>query len=194
MAIVSQLSFEDGKTCTKCGEWKPFCEFEKAKGYKNGLRSFCRPCRRIESRANAKRWYHENKERQKITRAKWYAEKGQDYYRSWQSKNRKHVNKVRAEYRKRTNSHDVAIRYARKRGAGGRHTPQEWIELRERYGNRCLNCGSPHNLTRDHILPVSMGGPDFIWNIQPLCQRCNTQKYNRHLNLRPDRQLPPHIA
>lgn len=32
----------------------------------------------------------------------------------------------------------------------------------------------------DHILPLSLGGPNEAWNIQFLCQRCNSHKSNMH--------------
>jgi 5-methylcytosine-specific restriction endonuclease McrA len=28
-------------------------------------------------------------------------------------------------------------------------------------------------LTRDHVMPLVMGGDDCIWNLQPLCKPCN---------------------
>lgn len=33
-------------------------------------------------------------------------------------------------------------------------------------------------MNRDHILPKSKGGPETIWNLQPMCCKCNTRKAN----------------
>lgn len=31
-------------------------------------------------------------------------------------------------------------------------------------------------MTVDHIIPRSSGGPDLLWNKQPMCEYCNTRK------------------
>ena len=52
--------------------------------------------------------------------------------------------------------------------------------LRERIyrrdGYRCLRCGAVHDLTLDHIYPVSLGGTDAEDNLQTLCRSCNSSK------------------
>lgn len=45
-----------------------------------------------------------------------------------------------------------------------------------RDGHKCLKCGSIHNLTIDHIVPVSRGGKEEINNYQTLCEDCNQNK------------------
>jgi 5-methylcytosine-specific restriction endonuclease McrA len=45
---------------------------------------------------------------------------------------------------------------------------------RDRY--RCRFCGSHHDLTIDHIYPVSRGGTNELTNLQTLCRRCNSSK------------------
>ncbi|MDJ1154491.1 HNH endonuclease [Macrococcus caseolyticus] len=76
-------------------------------------------------------------------------------------------------------SHLKARRYARERGAEGSHTKKEWDELKEKFENKCAFCKGEKKLTKDHIIPLSKGGTDYIYNIQPLCRNCNSQKHNK---------------
>lgn len=75
-------------------------------------------------------------------------------------------------------AHLKARRYALEKGAIGSHTLEEWDMLKNSYGNVCAFCGSNEKLTKDHIIPLSKGGSDFIENIQPLCRSCNSRKHN----------------
>lgn len=59
---------------------------------------------------------------------------------------------------------------------GGAHTRAEWLALCEQYGNRCLRCGKKRPLSKDHVIPVLLGGSNDISNIQPLCRSCNSSK------------------
>ena len=34
-------------------------------------------------------------------------------------------------------------------------------------------------MTKDHILPKSLGGPDHLNNMQSMCKRCNENKSNK---------------
>ena len=70
----------------------------------------------------------------------------------------------------------------------GRHTREEWLELKRFYKFRCVKCGVreysirngwPITLEKDHVHEISLGGCDCIGNIQPLCQGCNTSKNGR---------------
>jgi 5-methylcytosine-specific restriction endonuclease McrA len=70
------------------------------------------------------------------------------------------------------------LRMFRNHGTGC--SPKEWVAIVKAYGNRCagFEC-APHKadkLTRDHVIPISQGGPDMAHNIQPLCQPCNSRK------------------
>jgi hypothetical protein len=91
-------------------------------------------------------------------------------------------------------------RRARIAGSGGSYTGQEWLDLKEKYGNKCLCCGRTEEelqlvnleLVADHILPVSKGGTSSIDNIQPLCHAlakgsrggCNNKKFDKYIDYR----------
>ena len=44
----------------------------------------------------------------------------------------------------------------------------------ERDAYRCQHCGDWHDLTLDHIIPESKGGPTTFENLQVLCRSCNS--------------------
>ncbi len=74
-------------------------------------------------------------------------------------------------------AHLKARRYAREKGAEGSHSLDEWNKLKEGCDHLCLHCGEEKKLTKDHIIPLSEGGSDYIENIQPLCRNCNSKKW-----------------
>lgn len=45
---------------------------------------------------------------------------------------------------------------------------------RDRY--RCVTCATHLDLTADHIVPESLGGPTEFENLQTLCRSCNARK------------------
>jgi len=50
----------------------------------------------------------------------------------------------------------------------------------ERDNFTCKRCGSRRDLTCDHIVPESQGGPTIEENLQTLCRRCNSRKGTRN--------------
>jgi hypothetical protein len=63
---------------------------------------------------------------------------------------------------------------------GGHHTQEEWEQLCAYYNYSCVRCGKTgERLTKDHVIPVTKGGKDYISNIQPLCISCNSRKYTK---------------
>ncbi len=81
-------------------------------------------------------------------------------------------------------SHLKARRYAREKSASGSHTLGEWNELKAKHNHKCAYCGEEKKLTKDHIIPLSEGGKDYINNIQPLCRNCNSKKW-KHIHQHP---------
>jgi len=70
----------------------------------------------------------------------------------------------------------------------GSHTEREWLNLLAQWNWLCFYCGEPikrgssdpdHEATKDHMVPISRGGVDFIGNIAPTCLRCNLLKGNK---------------
>src|ERR1035437_2924333 len=70
-----------------------------------------------------------------------------------------------------------ANRRARVLGAEGSHTFGEWRALLEDSGYACSYCGCTDKpLARDHVIPISRGGSNYISNIVPACKPCNSSK------------------
>jgi 5-methylcytosine-specific restriction endonuclease McrA len=82
-----------------------------------------------------------------------------------------------------------ANRRALKRQAPGYFTAEEWLDRLADYGGTCPCCLKRRKLTVDHIVPLAEGGTNWIWNIQPLCLRCNSAKGNRHATYYPPMEL-----
>ena len=86
------------KTCTKCGETKPFTEFYKRKGSKDGYRSDCKSCRR----AHVRQYYQENKEKV-IEYNRWYKEEHKEerkeYNRRYNQENKEKIAEKKRRHR-----------------------------------------------------------------------------------------------
>jgi hypothetical protein len=58
-----------------------------------------------------------------------------------------------------------------------RHKDPIWAALRvvalKRDGKRCLFCDDINNLHVHHIKPLSMGGPNELFNLVTLCASCH---------------------
>jgi len=61
---------------------------------------------------------------------------------------------------------------------------KEWKDIKEKYGNKCLKCGSKENISMDHVIPLAKGGEHDVKNIQPLCRHCNSVKNAKHEDYR----------
>jgi hypothetical protein len=49
-------------------------------------------------------------------------------------------------------------------------------QVLERDGYRCVTCGTHLDLSCDHIIPESKGGPTTFENLQAMCRTCNSKK------------------
>ncbi len=120
-----------------------------------------------------KHWRENNLERNRQIKRDWRKRNpGSEYEgnKRWITENKERM------------AHLKARRYARERGAEGNHTLEEWQVLKAKFNNICVSCFEGKLLSKDHIIPLSKGGTDYINNIQPLCHSCNSRKYNKVIN------------
>ncbi len=59
-------------------------------------------------------------------------------------------------------------------------TIREWLHEHEK-PDECIYCGAKGDLTTEHILPRSRGGPDHPDNAIRVCITCNTKKGSKRL-------------
>lgn len=124
-----------------------------------GRRAYCNPCRSIREAAN----YAKRKEAAAIKR-RLYREQNLEKVRLWSRL---------GEHRRRDAS---------------KIAPEDWQWVLDTYGSLCLACGSADPPTIDHVKPVSLGGTNDRFNLQPLCLSCNCSKHAKHIDYRP---FPP---
>lgn len=169
---LSSKYFE-GTPCVKCGSTtryinKKCCVACNHKQDQKWRQENPQKCHDI-----GQKWYRANLEKTRTRAKNWYRanpEKVRERVKNWQQTNPERVR----ESHQISTAKNRAIRLQ----AEGSYTTQEWITLRERYGNRCLCCGRHQSelkrvLEQDHIVPVTKGGSNWISNIQPLCRTCN---------------------
>lgn len=118
-------------------------------------------------------WTANNKERVDASKRSYYELEREEVIarsKKWAEGNPEEVRRTKANNRRK--------RRAAKHASHGSFTAEEFKELCERYGNKCLACGDAEAvLEADHVVPLTKGGSDNISNIQPLCGSCNRKKF-----------------
>jgi 5-methylcytosine-specific restriction endonuclease McrA len=189
------------KTCTKCRETKPLEQYSRslgAKASKSGYKPRCKSC----LAAEAKDWATRNADRVKRTqdeyraanpeyikarRAAHYAanaEREKALSRLWHEANAEKAAAISRDWRRANYGKVLAYartRRARHRGAEGSHTAEDIAALFAKQRGTCAVCKC--KLTKyhiDHVIPLVLGGSNYITNIQLLCPTCNTSKGAKH--------------
>ena len=72
----------------------------------------------------------------------------------------------------------------------GRHTREQWLEMKAEFGGRCVICGGSDRIECSHIVPVRFVGDSSngMENIQPTCCRCNISEKYFLVDFRPARR------
>lgn len=182
------------KVCHRCWIEKPIGEFNKQVRNPDGLQYWCRECKNAWRRER----YATNPEFKKKRRTegqKWLDDHKEERIEASRAIARRYVanhpERILANSRLYRKSHPgwasfhQQKRRTRLAEVGGSFTYKEWIDLCEKYDNRCLACGRKIQLTIDHVIPITReGSTNNIENIQPLCGTCNSRKHNRIIDYR----------
>jgi 5-methylcytosine-specific restriction endonuclease McrA len=99
-----------------------------------------------------------------------------------------HPDRVRATMAAWQKAHPAGVaahnakRRARIRDVEGKYTAAEVKQLLARQKCLCAACKTSieSGYHRDHVVPLALGGSNFIRNIQLLCPTCNRKKHDKH--------------
>ena len=118
-------------------------------------------------------WAADNEEKAAASKLAYYEREREEVIarsKKWAESNPEKVRQAKAN--------NLRKRRAARHASRGNFTVEEFKELCESYGNKCLACGDTRApLDADHVVPLTEGGSDNIGNIQPLCGSCNRKKF-----------------
>lgn len=141
------------RKCSKCGKllvWNNI-NFYKDKRYRYGLSYICKQC----SKKKGRKWEKNNKERRKETSKKYREDNPEKMF------------------------NNNIVRRLREENQGNGITKEQWIEMMEFFDWRCAYSGiqlNKNNRSIDHIIPLSKGGANEVWNMCPMYMPYNSSK------------------
>jgi 5-methylcytosine-specific restriction endonuclease McrA len=153
-----------------------YAEYEKARAtlpHRVEARRRCQEEHKEQISEYKKRWAADNEEKVAASKLAYYEREREEVIarsKKWAEENSERVQQAKANNRRK--------RRAARHASHGNFTAEEFKELCERYGNKCLACGDAEAvLEADHVVPLTRGGSDEISNVQPLCGSCNRKKF-----------------
>lgn len=169
------------KECTVCKLSLKISEFSKNIKNRDGYLHQCKKC----VRKRVLKWRSENPEEAKSRRKVQYFKRRDKNIMDaveWGKVNREKrnvaKNKWRAKNKPLTNHYTKMYLYRQKRAAGS-HTLEEYLSKLYMFSGKCAYCRERLADTRDHVIPLSKGGTNFIDNIVPACRSCNSSKRDK---------------
>lgn len=169
------------KWCSSCHETKLITEYHTCRGKPLGMCKMCE-CNRSKENKEATKYYYrsEVKEKRRKASSQWHRthdkEHKQEIYARHNARKRERY-ATDAAYRESV----IASNRAYKDNLQGDLTGDDWLNVLSVFNNSCAYCGATINLTRDHVVPVSMGGLNTKHNIVPACKSCNSSKHNNEI-------------
>ena len=152
----------DGIYCT--------IQFERSGSVRTVRKSACvQGCLDL-TRTSEEDWINIGKERAKET----YSKNREDYITKASKYQKDNLERTRERNRNRR------VRLA---NAEGSHTKEDLAMLLGKQNHKCANCNDCIKSDKkelDHILPLSLGGSNYISNLQWLCQYCSRSKSDLH--------------
>ena len=106
---------------------------------------------------------------------------------AWREKNKDHGkewHKARPNY-----SREARLLYRAKVAGVEIDVPDNLWDIVVGFYQECLRCNSVDNLAIDHVVPLSLGGPHKLSNMQLLCKSCNSIKRTKTTDYRAGRVL-----
>ena len=161
------------KKCTKCGEIKLATSdnFNKNKKGKYGLRSRCKEC--------VKQYRENNKDKIKEYNEE-YKDKIKEYQKEYQKEYRQ------SEKGKLSAFNSSNKRRLREKNQGNGLTKEQWLEMMKffnwtcAYSGECIG-GNSKKRSIDHIIPLSKGGENEVWNCVPMLRSLNSSKRDKDM-------------
>jgi len=154
---------------------------------------------KVKVKVQQAQYYQKNMEEHKVRVHQNYQENGDkvsEHHAQYHQENREKVLKHVAQYYQEhkeekgkymtqyRQEHPEVVRNsaAKRKGAEGSFTSEEWTSKLSEFDNKCAYCGTKagdtpeHFLTVDHAIPLTRSGANSIDNIVPSCLQCNMEK------------------
>jgi hypothetical protein len=174
------------KYCPGCETEKDTKLFSKDSRSKSGLQAYCKACQKNrrppKDRAALKiRLYRaKNPEKARVACRGYYWRNHDDQVKRMADYRASNPGKAYASvkaWRERNPTVVIVLnqnRRCREAQAEGAFTTTEWADKQTEYNYKCAYCHKLKKLTVHHVVPLAIGGTNWISNIVPACRLCNS--------------------